>query len=449
MDAREPPGRVSRVDVTALVVVAVLVLVAVLVGRRTSNLVLQGAAPLTGPLRHGLPGPRYLIPVAVAALAVWQLPRVARAWSFGRLLGLAFVGSAVWALALAVTDGAFGIVGRLDTRFEYLPSVARVGSDPVTFLRTFADHIVERNDGSSWATHVAGHPPGALLFFWSLAEAGLGGRVWASLAVVLVGASSGAAVLVACRAVADEGCARLALPFAVLTPAAIWVATSADALFLGTSAWGVAMLALAGRPATSDRAAWAHGAAGGFLLGTSLYQSYGMAPLGLVAVGAALAHRRWWVLAPAAGGVLLVVAAYTAAGFWWLTGLTDTHTRYYQGVASDRPTSYFVWANLAALAIAVGPAVVVALVRLGRRAVRDRTGPSRVGLLALASAASLLVADLSLLSKGEVERIWLPYLPYLTLSAVLLAGRGRADRRWLAAQAATALIVQAVVVGKW
>ena len=41
-------------------------------------------------------------------------------------------------------------------------------------------------------------------------------------------------------------------------------------------------------------------------------------------------------------------AVHAGLGFNWLTGLGQLRIRYYQGIAAQRPFSYFVYANLAA-----------------------------------------------------------------------------------------------------
>ena len=56
---------------------------------------------------------------------------------------------------------------------------------------------------------------------------------------------------------------------------------------------------------------------------------------------------------------------------------------------------------------------------------------------------AVVVADVSLLSAGEVERIWLPFVPFIALAAPGL------DRRWLSAQAATGLGLQLVLRSPW
>src|ERR671934_194092 len=60
-------------------------------------------------------------------------------------------------------------------------------------------------------------------------------------------ALGGGAALVALREVSGKPAARRAAPFLALAPAAVWIATSADALFAGVGAWGVALIVLATR----------------------------------------------------------------------------------------------------------------------------------------------------------------------------------------------------------
>ncbi|MGA8978988.1 MAG: hypothetical protein WB473_07690, partial [Pedococcus sp.] len=60
---------------------------------------------------------------------------------------------------------------------------------------------------------------------------------------------------------------------------------------------------------------------------------------------------------------------------------------------------------------------------------------------------AVLVADLSLMSKAEVERIWLPFVPWLLLSTAVLPPRWR--RPALGLQAGLALVVQTLLVTPW
>jgi hypothetical protein len=142
------------------------------------------------------------------------------------------------------------------------------------------------------------------------------------------------------------------------------------------------------------------------------------------------------MLAIATAGAGAVLLAFGAAGFWWPAGLTATHVQYAGGVASLRPYPDFLVVSPAAFALAIGPAAVAGLVALrGRRAWQ----------LPAAALVALLVADLSGLSKGETERIWLPFAPWLLLACASL----RAPRAWLAPQVALAIALQVGVRSPW
>ena len=72
---------------------------------------------------------------------------------------------------------------------------------------------------------------------------------------------------------------------------------------------------------------------------------------------------------------------------------------------------------------------------------------SRFVLLVLVVFATLLVADLSGMSKAETERIWLPFTSLLLAAPALLPGVD--VRRWLAAQTALALLLNHLVLTGW
>jgi hypothetical protein len=420
-----------------------------------------GVAPLFG---HWLPhaGPGTPAACAIAALVVWHGPAVAARLRWRPLLAGGYAAAVAWTLALALVDGPQrGLAGRLTTRYEYLSEVPGVVSVPA-MLREFTGRILDGGP-DPWTTHVAGHPPGALLVFVGLDRIGLGGGTWAALACVLAGAAVAVAVPVTLRALAGEGAARAAVPFLVLFPGAVWIGASADGLFAGVAATGIACLAVGlTRPSAPA------GLTGGVLLATCLYLSYGLVLIGLVAAAVVLLAGRRRPLVWAVAGAVAVVAAFTAAGFWWLDGYDLVRQRYYQGLASERPYGYWVWANLAALAACAGPAAAAVLRRavgrdsavVLRRAagpasavvLRRAAGPENrrvpgraVALLPLAAFAAVLAADLSGLSKAEVERIWLPFAVWLPAGAVLLPH----PRRWLAAQALTALLINHLLLTGW
>ncbi len=307
------------------------------------------------------------------------------------------------------------------------------------YLSGFVAHVHDPPAGQfSWSVHVAGGPPGTLLTFALLQRVGFGGAVWASLLVIVVGAAAAPAAAVVVRHVDCEDSARRAAPFLAFAPIAIWIATSADALFLGLSAVGVALLAVAAKAAgrRSDRSS----VAGGLLLGVALYCSYGIAPLGAVTVAVVVCARRIRPLIVGAIGVAAVAAAFASSGFWWWTGLNATRIRYAEGIASVRPYDYFLLADLAAFTVAVGPAAIAGLAALPRR--------SRLWWPVGGALLAVVVSDVSGLSKGEVERIWLPFAIWLLVATAVLAGR-RWARFWLAAQLLTGLVLQAVLLTNW
>ena len=63
---------------------------------------------------------------------------------------------------------------------------------------------------------------------------------------------------------------------------------------------------------------------------------------------------------------------------------------------------------------------------------------------------AVLAADLSGLSKGEVERIWLPFMPWISVAVISLVRRWpREAARWLAAQAGLTIVLQATIAWPW
>jgi methylthioxylose transferase len=83
--------------------------------------------------------------------------------------------------------------------------------------------------------------------------------------------------------------------------------------------------------------------------------------------------------------------------------------------------------------VAAGPAAVAGLGRM------------RNALL-VGAVAAVALANLSGLSKGEVERIWLPFLPWLVVGA---AGIASHRRLWLSASASTAVGLELVLRSPW
>jgi methylthioxylose transferase len=404
-----------------------------------------GASPIFGEWEiHASWGTGPAILVAVAAV-VWG-PAVAQRLSW-RVLTLGTWATACgWAFALAMIDGwQRGFAGRLTTRDEYLSQVPSINDIPAA-VRTFSSRIVDYQP-NSWVTHVSGHPPGALLTFVWLDRIGLHGGGWAGLLCLLVGSSAAAAVVIGVRALADEQTARRAAPFVAVAPTAIWVAVSADGYFAGVAAWGIALLAVAVHRAVRFPALVAAGA--GLLLGWGVFLNYGLMLMGLPALAVLVCATDYRAVlravGPAALAAVAVAVTFAVAGFYWFDGYTLVQQRYWQGIAKDRPFQYWWWANLACVVCAIGLGSVAGISRVfDAAAIRRRSG---FHLLLLATLAAIVCADLSMLSKAEVERIWLPFTIWLTAAPALLPPRSH--RLWLALNAAGALLVNTVIVTNW
>ena len=383
---------------------------------------------------------------AIGITATLWGPSLAQRLSWRVLTLVTWATSCAWAFVLAMIDGwQLGFAGRLVARHEYLRQVPTITDIP-EMLRTFSGRILDYQP-NSWITHVSGHPPGALLTFVWLDRIGLTGGAWAGAFCLLVGSSAATAVIVAVRAVSDELTARMAAPFVAVAPTAIWIAVSADAYFAGVAAWGIALLALAASRTVRRPIPVAAGA--GLLLGWAIFLNYGLVLMGLPAVAVLIAVRNrrsaLAALAVAVPAAVAVVVAFALAGFWWFDGYTLVQQRYWQGIAMNRPFQYWAWANLASVACAIGLGSVAALGRVfDIAAIRGRSG---LHLLVLAAMAAILCADLSMLSKAETERIWLPFMMWLTAAPALLPRSSH--RWWLAANVIGALAINHFILTNW
>jgi hypothetical protein len=382
--------------------------------------------------------------IGIAAVLWGQTVALRLPWR--GVLWLTWATACAWAFSLAMIDGWHrGFEHRLAAQHEYLRQVPTITDIPVA-VRTFASRIPDFQP-NSWITHVSGHPPGALLTFVWLDRIGLGGGAWAGLVCLLVGSSAAAAIVVAVRALADENTARRVAPFVAVAPTAIWVAVSADGYFAGVAAWGIALLAQACR--RTVRRPMVAAAASGLLLGWGIFLNYGLALMALPAVAVLIAAVDWRsdmrALIPAALAALAVVGVFTAAGFWWFDGYTLVKHRYWQGIANDRPFQYWSWANFASVVCAIGLGSVAGIGRLfDIPALKSRSG---LHLVVLGALLAIVVADLSMLSKAETERIWLPFTVWLTAAGALLPPPSQ--RWWLALNVVGALLLNHFILTNW
>lgn len=388
------------------------------------------AAPFVGQWDWHL-SPALAAPLAIAvATGAWG-PSVATQLRWRALVPLTGMTATTWALALAASEGWHRVTYPLSLKGEYLAVVDEIEA-PGPFLSGFVDQI----DG--YPVHVQGHPPGMPLLLWAMDQVGLGGSGWAAV-LALVGAGvAAAAALTAARAVAGDDLARAAAPFLALSPAAVWLGTSSDAVFAGVIAIGIALLVTpAPRPAMH--------AGGGAVLGGALFLTYGAAPLLLIPAGVWLWRRNLVPLLMAAAGAMAVAVAFWSAGFWWFDGMDATMAVYERGISSHRSYALFTpWLNPAALAAACGPATAAGI---GVWVQRRGTLPPSSWVLPALGLAAVSVANLSGLSKAEVERIWLPFVVWLLMFAALLPQRYQ--RPALAGQAVVALGLQLALRSWW
>ncbi len=389
--------------------------------------------------------------IALGVLVVAGAPVLTRRLPWRALVVGAGALGVAWLLALNAVDGPDALRAPLTTRYEYVAGVADV--DAAGGARAYLSGFTEQI--SDYPTHVRGHPPGLVVGLWASDQVGLD-PLAVNLGLVLAGwAAAIASALVAVREVVGVAGARRMAPLLAMAPAAIWAGTSADALFAGVTAAAIALLVLATgqRGRRSDLTA----VAGGALVGISMLLSYATTPVLAVPVAVALARgrlRSLFVGGAVAAAVLVVMGV--AGGFWWPAGLLATREQYQAGLAPIRPYRYFVVGNLAAVAVAVGPVLGAGVAVVIRRLIG--AGADRAELLRRLAPTALVVgavvgvvaADLSGLSKGETERIWLVFVPWLAGAAAFLPGPAdRVHRVWVAAQVALGVGLQVALRTPW
>lgn len=427
-------GWIPATATAAVAALVVLELYAFLEGSRLQRRhpeVKLGAGPFVGEW-HWRAGARMLPAITVAAFAVLVLPAAARRLRLWIAVPVTMATATAFALLLAASDGWSAVTAPVADPSEYWVGVKR--SRPAgLYVRTF----IERQ--RFYTVHVRGHPPGFMLVLKAMRHFDFGSpRAAAVISYVGIAMTVGAVAFVVARTAGAETLRR-SLPFLALAPYAVWQGTSADAFYCGVAAFGIALLALSMTMPRPIPAA-ASAVAGGIVLALGCFLTYGMPTVFPIVAALAWRSRSWRWIAPAAAGAAVVAGGFALAGFWWVDGLNSTRYWYRVGTAQFRPFWYFFFANIAVLAIAVGPAALAGIAHL------RRFGAAMVVVGALLAA---FAADLSGLSKAETERIWLLYMPWIGVAAGALATSPTRARLWLASQAATAIILQAWLVSKW
>ena len=341
-----------------------------------------------------------LAAVALFALAVWLAPRLLTLPPLAFAVAI-YVLTLALRLALGATSrGPEGWSGMFDLDGfegpnEYLPALSALQYGPGFLLDRFAELV------PALPVHAAGHPPGLLLVMDAL-----GLDTPGRLAAFLIAAGSLLAPLAYAigRAVADERTARGAgLLTAVAPSVLLFGATSADALFAtagALAAWALVDRRLAVR------------ALGACLLALASFLAWSLLAIG--AWAALLAWRRdgframialGLLCAAALAGFYLLLAALT--GFDPVGTLRATEQVYRFGIADERPYWFWLTGSPSAFLLMLG--LPVAWLALRALAAGDDTAIAIFGVLAIAAVAGF--------TKAEVERIWLPFAPFVCLAA--------------------------------
>jgi hypothetical protein len=193
----------------------------------------------------------------------------------------------------------------------------------------------------------------------------------------------------------------------------------------------------------------AFAAGAGLAFGWAIFLNYGLGLIALLAVAVLVSAPNLRValraLLPTALVALAIVGMFALAGFWWFDGYTLVQERYWQGIALSRPFQYWSWANLASVVCAIGLGSVAGVAHaFDVAALKRRSG---LHLVVLAALLAILCADLSMLSKAETERIWLPFTIWLTAAGALLPARSY--RFWLAVNVGGALALNHAILTNW
>lgn len=425
---------------------AAVVAVAVATGARVGS----AAAPFDGRWRTPRLVPASLLAPAVAAAV---LGAVRAGWvdrlPWLPLLVMAWLAAAAWALGLALVDGGAGLARPVEDPREYLAGVDAVHGRPGEFLRTFTVAAPDYPEA------VRTHPPGATLVVAVVADIarslGIDRPAVIGLGVTLVGALAVPLVGLAVRSLCHATAGRRVLPVLALAPAALWTAVSLDAVMASVTAMLVACGVLASERERGNRSALPLAAAAGLLLGGAALLGYSLAWLGISVVAVYFVRRRPLLILLTGASALLPLALTSAAGFDWLAGLAVARSDVAQGLSRER--SWLLWSvlDVVLLAVACGPAIIAAA-----RGLRRTPGWPFVAGAGLAVVFALGGG----LARGEVERSWLPFFPWLLVPAVAPlvrprdAGPGAPDATpvpvgLLALGCTGAIALQAVLVSTW
>jgi hypothetical protein len=333
------------------------------------------------------------------------------------------------ATSVAMIDGGPRRLWRpyeLLTGTDYIGAVASVES-PREFLRAYPRLMPEL------PMHCQTHPPGGVLFLWTIARLFGAGPVPAAWATILASALVVPAVFCLARDVLDEPAARLAATLIIVSPSIVlFSATLLDAVFAVPIVWSICFLWKA-----RDSRPLVYGALAGGAGAIAAMMTFSASFLGLWAVAVfvltALAKRgrlRNTLLALASAAAT-VAAFYTGLYAWSgydpLATLVEAmagQQRIMAGRGHDslRQDLHFALANMAAFLFCAGLPLAALWMRRVVLLVRDAEA-SRDGLFTASFVLALAIFDAAPLYTLEVEHIWLFLVPFICIGAASVAKR--------------------------
>jgi hypothetical protein len=149
--------------------------------------------------------------------------------------------------------------------------------------------------------------------------------------------------------------------------------------------------------------------AAGLLLGLASLFSYAAPWLGVSVMALYFVRRRPTLNWISALGAVLPLLVAQLAGFSWEAGLRVAERDLSTRVGSARSWALWVVLDLLVLLVAAGPALVASL----RKLRRTPGWPYLVG-----AGVAVVFAVGSGIARGEVERSWVPFFPWLLVAAV-------------------------------
>jgi hypothetical protein len=364
--------------------------------------------PLPPFLMSWAPGVRWpaaavatVLALGCAAAAPWAIAKVrsdalfatlsyATTLAIGLAVGAARLGTPGWTHVFDLSPG-----GSWEASREYLPALPALRRGVAYYVGHFAQLL------PGLPTHTKGNPPGPLVAMHLLSIT-TPGRLAA--ACMIVGSLVAPLSYVLGRSLGDERRGRIAAALAACSPCVlVYGFTSVDFVFAAIA--GAVACLLVSRHASVR-------ALGCVAAGIAVFFSWLLLaiPVWAVVVAGLRDGRRAataLAAATAAGvvGVTLVLAAVW--GYDPIANFKAVHRAYGMGAAGHRPYAFWLFGSPVAWLTLLGPPIAWLALRS-----LQRGDPAAVAL-----AVVVVISAAAGFTKGETERIWLPYVPLACAAA--------------------------------